>query len=90
MDLEKMGQETSQDESKRKFLKTAGKFAIYTPPALLIMSKANATKSHMYKSVKPNGDGKKHKHYGKKRYYRKRKGTGRRRRVSIFRRYFSK
>ena len=30
-------------ESRRKFLKTAGKFAVYTPPALMLMSNANAT-----------------------------------------------
>ena len=29
-------------ESRRDFLKTAGKFAVYTPPALMIMSQANA------------------------------------------------
>ena len=29
-------------ESRREFLKTAGKFAVYTPPALMIMSQANA------------------------------------------------
>ncbi len=28
-------------ESRRKFLKTAGKFAVYTPPALMIMSKSS-------------------------------------------------
>ena len=28
-------------ESRREFLKTAGKFAIYTPPALMIMSSTN-------------------------------------------------
>ena len=32
----------SKSESRRKFLKTAGKFAVYTPPALMVMSKANA------------------------------------------------
>lgn len=37
-----MEKETTS-ESRRKFLKTAGKFAIYTPPALMLMSKANAT-----------------------------------------------
>lgn len=26
-------------ESRRKFLKTAGKFAVYTPPAIILMSK---------------------------------------------------
>ena len=30
-------------ESRRKFLKTAGKFAVYTPPALMLMSNASAT-----------------------------------------------
>ena len=30
-------------ESRRNFLKTAGKFAVYTPPALMLMSNANAT-----------------------------------------------
>lgn len=38
----KMEQEITT-ESRRKFLKTAGKFAIYTPPALMLMSKASAT-----------------------------------------------
>lgn len=33
----------STSESRRKFLKTAGKFAVYTPPALMLMSKASAT-----------------------------------------------
>ena len=37
-----MEKEVSKDESRRKFIKTAGKFAIYTPPALMLMSKANA------------------------------------------------
>ena len=30
-------------ESRRKFLKAAGIFAVYTPPALMLMSNANAT-----------------------------------------------
>ena len=29
----------TRTESRRKFLKTAGKFAVYTPPALMLMSK---------------------------------------------------
>ena len=29
----------AKTESRRKFLKTAGKFAVYTPPALMLMSK---------------------------------------------------
>ena len=28
-------------ESRRKFLKSAGKFAVYTPPALMIMSQSS-------------------------------------------------
>ncbi len=34
-----MSKENDKDISRRKFLKAAGKFAAYTPPALLIMSK---------------------------------------------------
>jgi len=37
-----MIKDKSETESRRKFLKTAGKIAIYTPPALMLMSKANA------------------------------------------------
>ena len=29
----------AKTESRRKFLKTAGKFAVYTPPVLMLMSK---------------------------------------------------
>lgn len=36
------GQEITT-EARRKFLKTAGIFAVYTPPALMLMSNANAT-----------------------------------------------
>ena len=32
----------SKAKSRRDFLKTAGKFAVYTPPALMLMSNANA------------------------------------------------
>lgn len=35
-------------ESRREFLKKAGVFAVYTPPALMIMSNANA--KDIYKS----------------------------------------
>jgi len=35
------GQEITT-EARRKFLKTAGKFAVYTPPALMLMSNASA------------------------------------------------
>jgi len=38
----------SESKSRRDFLKTAGKFAVYTPPALLLMgnpSHATFTKS---------------------------------------------
>lgn len=37
-----MKKNESKTESRRKFLKKAGIFAIYTPPALMIMSQANA------------------------------------------------
>jgi len=37
-----MDQDQKKAESRREFLKTAGKFAVYTPPALMIMSNANA------------------------------------------------
>ncbi len=43
-----MDQNQNKLESRRDFLKTAGKFAVYTPPALMIMSKsshANFTES---------------------------------------------
>ena len=30
------------EESRRKFLKTAGKLAIYTPPAMMLLMKPNA------------------------------------------------
>jgi len=30
---------SNKSESRRKFLKTAGKFAVYTPPALMLMNK---------------------------------------------------
>ena len=35
-----MDHQTNRD-SRRKFLKKAGKFAVYTPPALLLMSKSS-------------------------------------------------
>lgn len=40
---------SGQAESRRKFLKTAGKFAVYAPPALMVMTQANA--DDIYKSV---------------------------------------
>ena len=34
-----MAQETKdKTESRRKFLKTAGKFAVYAPPAIVVMA----------------------------------------------------
>ena len=39
MDNESMDNEKTTSESRRKFLKTAGKFAVYTPPVLLLMNK---------------------------------------------------
>ena len=35
----KSNSDKTRTESRRKFLKTAGKFAVYTPPALMLMSK---------------------------------------------------
>ena len=37
-----MKKDENKMESRRDFLKTAGKFAVYTPPALMIMSNAKA------------------------------------------------
>ena len=34
-------EKANRKESRREFLKTAGKFAVYTPPALMIMSQSN-------------------------------------------------
>jgi len=34
-----MDKDENKTEARRKFLKTAGKFAVYTPPALMLMSK---------------------------------------------------
>lgn len=34
-----MEKDINKSESRRKFLKTAGKFAVYTPPVLMMMSK---------------------------------------------------
>jgi len=33
-----MGNKSTDINTRRKFLKSAGKFAVYTPPALLLMS----------------------------------------------------
>ena len=43
--------EVKKAESRREFLKTAGKFAIYTPPALMIMSNSHANMTY---SCNPN------------------------------------
>lgn len=37
-----MDKEQQSPKSRREFLKTIGKFAIYTPPALMMMDKAGA------------------------------------------------
>ena len=45
----KSNSDKAKTESRRKFLKTAGKFAVYTPPALMLMSKPGSevfAKSH--------------------------------------------
>ncbi len=44
-------------KSRRDFLKTAGKFAVYTPPALMIMK--NASANDIYKSCGTLNDCKK-------------------------------
>ena len=36
---DKSNSDKAKTESRRKFLKTAGKFAVYTPPVLMLMSK---------------------------------------------------
>ena len=66
-----MESQSSHTESRRKFLKTAGKFAVYTPPALMLMTKANAHKMARSNGVKRNYDERK-KGY-KKGHYRKRR-----------------
>ena len=66
-----MESQSSHTESRRKFLKTAGKFAVYTPPALMLMSNANARKMANSNGVIRNYDGKK-KEY-RKEYYEKRR-----------------
>ena len=43
-----MEKDIDKGESRRKFLKTAGKFAVYTPPVLMMMS--NASAKQMYHS----------------------------------------
>ena len=37
-----MEKDNQKTESRRKFIKTAGKFAVFTPPTLMVMSKSNA------------------------------------------------
>ncbi len=83
-----MSEEKSQSESRRRFLKTTGKFAIYTPPALFLMSKANANHSDLYKSVKPNGI-RRGKRNGQRRSYGRRRRYGRRGLRRRLRRFFS-
>ncbi len=75
-----MGKETEMEqevttESRRKFLKTAGKFAVYTPPALMLMSNANATYVKESSGYCRPG---KHKKYGSKKRSYKRKFVKRR------------
>ncbi len=53
-----MEQDQNEIEARRKFLKTAGKFAIYTPPALMMMSKASANAvTHSYACKPGHGFG---------------------------------
>ena len=65
-------------ESRRKFLKTAGKFAIYTPPALMLMSNASATYVKgtngvvkKYRKYRRYNLKKKFRYYNSKRRYRR-------------------
>jgi hypothetical protein len=37
-----MAQGTGTEESRRRFLKKAGKLAIYTPPAMMLLMQPNA------------------------------------------------
>ena len=49
--------DTNANASKRKFLKTAGKFVVYTPPALLLMNKpsqANFEKTGGFCEIYPD------------------------------------
>ena len=62
-----MESQTNKSESRRKFLKTAGKFAVYTPPALMLMSKANAHKIAYSPGFKRDYYKKKKEYYRKKR-----------------------
>jgi hypothetical protein len=47
----------SKAESRRDFLKTAGKFAVYTPPALMLMTSGkHGNAEEMCKSLEWCGD----------------------------------
>ena len=86
----KMGQEVTT-ESRRKFLKTAGKFAVYTPPALMLMSNASATyvkdsNGVVKKHYKHHKHDYKHKYVGRSKYrryrrYKSAKSNGAKRRI---------
>lgn len=45
----------SDEESRRNFLKTAGKLAVYTPPAMMILMHPNRS-ALAYNSIKPIRD----------------------------------
>ena len=83
----KIGDEV-KTESRRKFLKTAGKFAVYTPPALMMMSNANAT--YVKDSTGHQGHKKKyHGHYKKKHHGQYKKKYSHKKRDGFLRRWFS-
>lgn len=61
-----MDVKNANSASRRKFLKTAGKFAVYTPPALMLMTKPGHTEFTVSVICKPGygfGD-KNHLHCG--------------------------
>lgn len=61
-----MEKDNNNNESRRKFLKKAGKFAVYTPPALMLMSQSGTksfAKSWEYRPGRGYGD-QNHHHYG--------------------------
>ena len=88
MQKEVKSEQEVKTESRRKFLKTAGKFAVYTPPALMLMSSANATyvkdttgviKKHKYSKYRKYRKYKRYSKKGYRRYFRKYAGRGYRR-----------
>lgn len=52
-----MKKENSKASSRRDFIKTAGKFAVYTPPALVLMTKPGSDAFGASLKGKANLDG---------------------------------